>query len=70
MKQKLTATKEEKHFLLYSLDLLHKVRDSTEINFAGISIGIPTEINFDFRQNYWLKLSKLIGISILILISR
>jgi hypothetical protein len=39
-------------------------RVSTEINFVGISIGIPIEINFVFRRNYWSKLSKLIGISV------
>jgi hypothetical protein len=27
----------------------HIIRVSTEINFVGISIGIPIEINFDFR---------------------
>jgi hypothetical protein len=40
------------------------IRVSTEINFVGISIGIPIEINFDCRRNYWSKLSKVIGISI------
>jgi hypothetical protein len=47
-----------------SLPLRRKVmiRDSAEINFIGISIGILVEINFDFRRNYWLKLSKVIGI--------
>jgi hypothetical protein len=27
------------------------VRVSTEINFVGISVGIPIEISFDFRRN-------------------
>jgi hypothetical protein len=40
------------------------IRVSNEINFVGISIGILIEINFDFWRNYWLKLSKAIGISI------
>jgi hypothetical protein len=39
-------------------------RVSTEIHFVGISIGTPIDISFDFRRNYWSKLSKLIGISI------
>jgi hypothetical protein len=40
-------------------------RVSNEINLVGISVGIPIEINFDFRRNYWSKLSKVpvIGIS-------
>jgi hypothetical protein len=37
---------------------------SSEINFVGISIEIPIEINFDFRRNYWSQLSKVNGISI------
>jgi hypothetical protein len=32
-----------------------------EINFVGISIGIPIENNFEFRRNSW---SEVIGISI------
>jgi hypothetical protein len=39
-------------------------RVSAEINFVGISIEIPIETNFDFQLNYWLKLWKVIGISI------
>jgi hypothetical protein len=36
---------------------------STEINFDGISIGIPFESS-DVQRNYWSKLLKLIGIPI------
>jgi hypothetical protein len=30
---------------------MHQEEDA-EIYFVRISIGIPTEINFDFRRNY------------------
>jgi hypothetical protein len=39
-------------------------RVSNEINVVGISIGIPIEINFDLRRNFWSKLSQVIGFSI------
>jgi hypothetical protein len=35
--------------ILYISFVVHRV--STEINFVGISIGIPIEISFDFRRN-------------------
>jgi hypothetical protein len=44
-----------------------RIRVSTGINIVGISIGIPIEINLDFRRNFTSKLSKVIGISISIL---
>jgi hypothetical protein len=49
--------------LVAVIDFFMGTRVSIVIDFVGISIGIPMEIYFDFRLNYWSNLSKVIGIS-------